>query len=189
MLGIWFSQSEKLNIHFAYQIASNHFFPSFRGQTVTEFLEWLTPSSLASLRPYTSTLSVLLNEDGGIIDDTIVTKHASDGFYIVTNASRRERDLSWFKEKLDEWNATSKGKQGPVELEVLDNWGLLALQGKSSLLYYQDTTFDYFSRSRSGIVFARINVLRPSKFDFWELGFRSNRGIQPACCTRRLHRR
>jgi aminomethyltransferase len=103
---------------------------SLRGQTVTDFLEWLTPSSLASLKPYTSTLSVLLNEDGGIIDDTIITKHASDAFYIVTNAGRRERDLSWFKEKLEEWNATDNGKQGPVELEVLENWGLLALQGK-----------------------------------------------------------
>jgi aminomethyltransferase len=116
--------------------------PSFRGQTVTDFLEWLTPSSLASLKSYTSTLSVLLNEDGGIIDDTIVTKHAPDAFYVVTNAGRRERDLSWFKEKLDEWNVTDKGKQGPVELEVLENWGLLALQGKSSLLFYQ-----YFTKT------------------------------------------
>ena len=117
--------------------------PSFRGQTVTDFLEWLTPSSLASLKPYTSTLSVLLNENGGIIDDTIVTKHAPDAFYVVTNAGRRERDLSWFKEKLDEWNATDKGKQGPVELEVLENWGLLALQGKSLPLFYQRLHVSY----------------------------------------------
>ena len=133
------------------------FFKSFRGQTVTDFLEWLTPSSLASLKSYTSTLSVLLNENGGIIDDTIVTKHASDAFYVVTNAGRRERDLSWFKEKLEEWNVTDKGKQGPVELEVLENWGLLALQGKSSLLFCQDTTFHTVSRSESSIVSARIN--------------------------------
>ena len=132
--------------------------PSLRGQTVTDFLEWLTPSSLASLKPYTSTLSVLLNEDGGIIDDTIITKHASDAFYIVTNAGRRERDLSWFKEKLGEWNATDNGKQGPVELEVLESWGLLALQGKSSLLFYQGIMFHTFSRSQSSIVFAGINL-------------------------------
>jgi len=116
---------------------------NFRGQTVTEFLEWLTPSSLASLKPYTSTLSVLLNENGGIIDDTIVTKHASDAFYVVTNAGRRERDLSWFREKLQEWNSTAKGKQGPVELEVLENWGLLAIQGPEAASYLQAlTSFD-----------------------------------------------
>ena len=125
----------KWEIYLSFCLSSLIISPSFRGQTVTDFLEWLTPSSLASLKPYTSTLSVLLNDDGGIIDDTIVTKHASDAFYVVTNAGRRERDLSWFKEKLDEWNATDKGKQGPVELEVLENWGLLALQGKLSLLF------------------------------------------------------
>ena len=139
MSGIWSSPSGIFNFHFC--MSSLIISPSFRGQTVTDFLEWLTPSSLASLKPYTSTLSVLLNEDGGIIDDTIVTKHASDAFYVVTNAGRRERDLSWFKEKLDEWNATDKGKQGPVELEVLENWGLLALQGKSLRYFTKAPSF------------------------------------------------
>lgn len=36
------------------------------------------PSSLAALSPYSSTLSVLLNEACGIIDDTFITKHAAD---------------------------------------------------------------------------------------------------------------
>ncbi len=101
---------------------------SFRGKTATEFLEWLTPSSLSSLKPYSSTLTVLLNEHGGIIDDTIVTKHAFDAFYVVTNAGCRDKDLSWFKSKLEEWNA-SRGREGPVEHEVLEDWGLVALQG------------------------------------------------------------
>jgi len=74
-------------------------------------------------------LSVLLNEKGGIIDDLMLTKHAADAFYMVTNAGRRERDLSWIREKLGEWNASEKGKEGPVEMEVMDGWGLLAIQG------------------------------------------------------------
>ena len=103
---------------------------SFRGPTATAFLEWLTPSSLKSLAPYTSTLSVLLNERGGIIDDTVITKHAEDAFYVVTNAGRRDRDLAWFAEKLAEWNAGDVARaQGGVEHEILDGWGLLALQG------------------------------------------------------------
>lgn len=102
---------------------------SFRGPTATAFLEWVTPSSLSSLSPYTSTLSVILNEKGGIIDDTVITKHAEDAFYVVTNSSRRDRDLSHFRAKLEEWNASDRAKDGKVELEVLDDWGLLALQG------------------------------------------------------------
>ncbi|KAL0063502.1 Aminomethyltransferase, mitochondrial [Marasmius tenuissimus] len=102
----------------------------FRGATATKFLEWVTPSSISALKPYQSTLSVLLNEKGGIIDDTVVTKHAEDAFYVVTNAGRRDRDLQWFKEKLDEWNSSDgQGKGANVEMEVLEGWGLLALQG------------------------------------------------------------
>ncbi|TFK73784.1 glycine cleavage system T protein [Pluteus cervinus] len=116
---------------------------NFRGKTATQFLEWLTPSSLSSLQPFSSTLSVLLNEKGGIIDDTIITKHQEDAFYVVTNAGRRDQDLPWFADKLKEWNASDKGKEGPVEIEVLENWGLLALQGPLAAEYLQRlTSFD-----------------------------------------------
>ncbi|KAJ7625752.1 hypothetical protein FB45DRAFT_922222 [Roridomyces roridus] len=113
---------------------------NFRGPTATGFLEWLTPSSLSSLKPYTSTLSVLLNERGGIIDDTVITKHAEDAFYVVTNAGRRERDLEWFKQRLAEWNAGEHAANGPVEMEVLENWGLVALQGPKAASYLQALT-------------------------------------------------
>lgn len=101
---------------------------------MTQFLEWLTPSSLNSLPTYTSTLSVLLNEKGGIIDDTVITKHSDTAFYVVTNSSRRERDLAWFSSKLEEWNASERAKDGKVDIEVLDGWGLLALQGTRCFL-------------------------------------------------------
>ena len=116
----------------------------FRGPTSAAFLEWLTPSSLASLSPYASTLSVLLNEKGGIIDDTIVTKHSEDAFYVVTNAGRRDRDLAWFTQKMDEWNSDSdRSEKGKVEMEILDGWGLLALQGPEAAKYLQTlTSFD-----------------------------------------------
>jgi len=116
---------------------------NIRGPTATEFLEWITPSSLSTLAPYTSTLSVILNEKGGIIDDTVITKHAKDAFYIVTNAGRRDRDLLWFEEKLKEWNSSDRSQEGPVELQVLDDWGLVALQGPEAASYLQGlTSFD-----------------------------------------------
>ena len=119
-------------------------FHRFRGPTSAAFLEWLTPSSLASLSPYSSTLSVLLNEKGGIIDDTVITKHSEDAFYVVTNAGRRDRDLSWFTQKMGEWNSDGKNSEsGKVEMEVLEGWGLLALQGPEAAKYLQTlTSFD-----------------------------------------------
>ncbi|EPQ56211.1 glycine cleavage system T protein [Gloeophyllum trabeum ATCC 11539] len=127
----------------------------FRGATVTQFLEWLTPSSLSSLAPYSSTLSVLLNDRGGIIDDTVITKHAEDSFYVVTNAGRRDRDLAWFNEKLEEWNSSERSASGKVELEVLEDWGLLALQGPEAAEYLQSlTSFDL-----KGLTFGRSAFL------------------------------
>lgn len=78
------------------------------------------------------------------MDDTVVTKHADDAFYVVTNAGRRKEDLAWFRSKLDEWNIGSVAKEkGKVELEVLENWGLLALQGPEAATILQGlTAFD-----------------------------------------------
>jgi len=45
---------------------------------------------------------VLLNEHGGIIDDTMITKHSDEAFYVVTNAGTRDKDLAWFRDKLAE---------------------------------------------------------------------------------------
>jgi aminomethyltransferase len=100
---------------------------TFSGPTSQDFLMSLTPSSLANLANYSSTLSVLLNEDGGIIDDTIITKHSDDSFYVVTNAGRATEDKAHIEAKLKEWNAKNKGKE--VKWETMDGWGLVALQG------------------------------------------------------------
>ncbi|TRM58136.1 hypothetical protein BD626DRAFT_512282 [Schizophyllum amplum] len=132
---------------------------NFGGPTTTAFLEWITPSSLSSLSPYSSTLSVILNETGGIIDDTVITKHSEDAFYVVTNAGRRERDLAWIKEKLAQWNAGDVAKrEGPVEHEVLDGWGLLALQGPDAAGYLQTlTSFDLRTLTFGKSAFVPIN--------------------------------
>jgi aminomethyltransferase len=85
----------------------------------------------------------MLNEKGGIIDDTVITKHANDAFYVVTNAGRRDRDLSHLRAKLEEWNTSDRAKDGKVDHEVLDGWGLLALQGPEAAEYLQGlTSFD-----------------------------------------------
>ncbi len=102
----------------------------FTGPSTLAFLSHLCPSSLSTLPPYTSTLSVLLNHEGGIIDDMMVTKHDDENFYIVTNAGRAKEDGEWFEARLKEWNE-GEGKGKEVKWERLDGWGLIALQGES----------------------------------------------------------
>jgi aminomethyltransferase len=96
---------------------------TFRGLGAQSFLLSLTPSSLPTLPNHTSTLSVLLNDSGGIVDDTIITKHSPTDFYVVTNAGRAKEDKEYFQEKLDRW----EGEE--VSWKIMEGWGLVALQG------------------------------------------------------------
>jgi aminomethyltransferase len=99
----------------------------FSGPGAKAFLETITPSSLSSLSEYNSTLSALLHrETGGIVDDTIITRLPSK-FYVVTNAGCREKDLAYLQSELDLFKQNSSNE--PVEWKVLENQGLIALQG------------------------------------------------------------
>ncbi|KAI5450012.1 Aminomethyltransferase, mitochondrial [Naganishia albida] len=121
---------------------------TFQGPSAQAFLSHICPTSISGLRPYSSSLSVLLNESGGIIDDMIVTKHANDNeFYVVTNAGRAKEDGEWISNQLREWNATEgKGKGKEVDWKKLDGYGLVALQGpKAGEILQSLTSFDVSS--------------------------------------------
>ena len=106
----------------------------FSGPGAAGLLERITPCSPRKIGAWSSTLSCLLHEGtGGIVDDCVVARlgngdffgESGGGFYVVTNAACREKDLSFIGseiEKLDE----------DVEWEVLEGRGLLALQGPES---------------------------------------------------------
>lgn len=99
----------------------------FEGPGAVAFLQRVTPGSVDILPLHQSRLSALLwPETGGIVDDTIITRLGPELFYVVTNAGCREKDLTYFKEQLAAWDGAE------VRHEVLDGWGLIALQGPLS---------------------------------------------------------
>lgn len=104
----------------------------FSGPDATRFLETITPSDLKALKPFTSTLSVLLNAQGGIVDDTIISKHGENEFYVVTNAGCRDKDLAFFKDQA--------AKLGVTITHELIGGGLLALQGPEAASVLQKFT-------------------------------------------------
>lgn len=102
----------------------------FSGPGATAFLEMVTPASITGLGTNVGGLSTLLLPiTGGIVDDTIITRLGPELFYVVTNAGCREKDLAYFKEQLEDF-AKAGGEK--VNWEVLDGWGLIALQGPLS---------------------------------------------------------
>ncbi len=44
--------------------------------------------------------SPMCYEDGGVVDDLIVYRMSSDKYFVVVNASNREKDVKWMKEHL-----------------------------------------------------------------------------------------
>lgn len=100
----------------------------FSGPGATDFLQRVTPASLKALPAHQSTLSTLLwPGTGGIVDDTIVTRLGGDDlFYVVTNAACRDKDLAYLGDQLAQW---AKEGGAAVEHEILDGWGLVAVQG------------------------------------------------------------
>ncbi|WOO82300.1 putative aminomethyltransferase, mitochondrial [Vanrija pseudolonga] len=129
----------------------------FTGAGAQDFLISLTPTSLDKLANNTSSLSVLLNDEGGIIDDTVMTKQAEDGskWYVVTNAGRSEEDVAHLNAKIDAWNAAHPDK--PVNWKILEGYGLVALQGPKAAEVLQALTgADLSALKFGGSLFAEI---------------------------------
>jgi aminomethyltransferase len=60
------------------------------------FLQGVITNDLAHIAAGRAQYNLICNEHGGILDDLIVYWGA-EGFFVVVNASNRERDLEWFR--------------------------------------------------------------------------------------------
>ena len=60
---------------------------SMRGKDAIEFVESIIVGDIRGLKNGTGTLSVVTNDKGGIIDDTVVTKVNDEDVYIVLNGA------------------------------------------------------------------------------------------------------
>ena len=88
-----------------------------RGDDPAAALERVTPAGVTTLAAGRQRYGVLTNDDGGIVDDFIVTNWG-DHLTMVANASRRDVDLAYLTDRLPE-----------VEVTERADIALLALQG------------------------------------------------------------
>ncbi|GJQ12753.1 hypothetical protein GpartN1_g4544.t1 [Galdieria partita] len=98
------------------------------GRHRVSFLERLVVGDIAALPPYHAVLSLLTNEQGGIIDDTIVT-NMGDHINMVINACCRDKDISHLQYYAEQ--ARNKGEEVIIELQ--EHRGLVALQGPHAM--------------------------------------------------------
>jgi aminomethyltransferase len=90
----------------------------FHGRDVDAALETLLPGDLRSLGDMKLKYSLLLDDDGGIVDDLMATRRGED-FYVVVNGATKHGDIAEFEQRLP----------GEVMLDHMKEQALLALQG------------------------------------------------------------
>jgi aminomethyltransferase len=95
-------------------------------ETAARALEGLVPADILGLKPGQQRYSQLLADDGGILDDLMVTRPASDGeaghIYVVVNASCKDADHAHMVARLP----------STVRLVRGDDRALIALQGPAA---------------------------------------------------------
>jgi aminomethyltransferase len=112
------------------------------GALAEKFLMKITPSSLNTLAPHTSTLSVLLHDpSGGIIDDTVITRLGPDSYYFVTNAGTRNEDLKFISEERTQLLDAEGATDDSIDWRTLHHHSLLALQGPLAANVLQRSVF------------------------------------------------
>lgn len=92
-------------------------------EKISALIEKLVPSAISTLKPGQGRLTVLLNDEGGILDDLIITRMPDENLqgmlYIVVNGAVKRQDWALMREKLGD----------ACELQTSDDRILVALQG------------------------------------------------------------
>ena len=99
----------------------------FWGKDAASFLETVVVADVHGLAAGASSLTLITNELGGIIDDSVIT-NAGDHIYMVVNGACKEKDLAHLREQLTHFAASG----GEVTLEVMESNSLVALQGPAA---------------------------------------------------------
>src|SRR5919107_3553571 len=95
-------------------------------ETVARALEALIPADVLNLKPNQQRYSQLLADDGGILDDLMVTRLGAPGhegwLYLVVNASMKDADYAHIEARLP----------AGIALSRKDGLALMALQGPAA---------------------------------------------------------
>ncbi len=92
-------------------------------EAIAAAIETLTPGEIRKLKKGGLRYSVFLNEEGGVLDDLMITRPPAEdrqgALFLVVNAAVKDADFALMRDKL----------AGQAELQVADDRCLLALQG------------------------------------------------------------
>jgi aminomethyltransferase len=94
------------------------------GPQASPLLQSLLSNDLDRIEPGRAQYTLLTNESGGVIDDLIVYQLERCRYLLIVNASNREGDFRWLKER---------EVSGSDVRDISDEYGLLAVQGPNAI--------------------------------------------------------
>jgi len=96
-----------------------------RGANAAAFLDYLLTRDISSMETYQGHYTVMCNNHGGIIDDLVVFRLKEGTFFLVYNASNREKDYKWIYSHAKDFNVQTR--------DVSDEVAMFAVQGPKAL--------------------------------------------------------
>jgi aminomethyltransferase len=102
-----------------------------KGEKALDLIQLITTNDASKLTDGKVQYSCLPNNQGGIVDDLLVYRFASDEYCLVVNASNIEKDWNWIKQH---------NTFGVEMLNMSDDMSLLAVQGPNALKTLQKLT-------------------------------------------------
>jgi len=100
-------------------------------ENVAERMESLVPGGITSLGINQQCYSVLTNDEGGIIDDLMISR-GRDHLFMGINAACKETDIAYLRSKMEP----------DCRIEILEDFSLLALQGPEAAAVMADYISD-----------------------------------------------
>lgn len=98
-----------------------------RGAGAAQALETIVPVDVQGLAINGQTYALFTDDNGGVLDDLIITRWGEEEFFLVVNAACKEQDIAHLRANL-----------GSLDIEVLEDRGLLALQGPAARAVMQE---------------------------------------------------
>jgi len=137
------------------------------GPDIAGFLERLTPSSFRDKKINRAQYTVLTNEQGGIVDDLIVTRLSDKEFFVVFNAGCKAKDIVWIKKHL------------PLDSTFyhMKDHALIAVQGRWAERVIHEI-FDFDPRDMSYMTLARAQTRYGSPAMISRLGYTGEDGFE-----------
>ena len=114
------------------------------GEGALEWLESLLCNHLGKLAITRGQYTLMLNEQGGVIDDLIIYRTGEKEFFLVINAGRRKEDLEWLTSHL-------KTASDVVMCDRSNDYAAFALQGPRAEVLLSQVLPDVVIPKRNGI--------------------------------------